>query len=49
MSTDTSIGPEGQKGGNENHGNVDGRPAKTLGEQDTQQPPATRPAGLTTG
>ena len=40
MSTDTSIGPEGQKGGNENHGTVDGRVPKTLGEQTTQQPPA---------
>jgi hypothetical protein len=40
MSTDTSIGPEGQKGGNENHGTEDGRVPKTLGEQSTQQPPA---------
>ena len=40
MNTDTSIGPEGMKGGNEDHGNADGRGNKTLGEHSTQQPPA---------
>ena len=40
MNTDTSIGPEGTKGGNEDHGNADGRGNKTLGEHSTQQPPA---------
>lgn len=40
MSTNTSIGPEGMKGGNEDHGNADGLGNKTLGEHSTQQPPA---------
>jgi hypothetical protein len=40
MSTDTSIGPEGDRGGNENHGNADGCGNKTLGDKATQQPPA---------
>jgi hypothetical protein len=40
MSTDTSIGPEGMKGGNENPGNADGCGNKTLGDKATQQPPA---------
>ena len=40
MSTDTSIGPEGSKGGNEDHGNADGCGNKTLGDKSTQQPPA---------
>lgn len=40
MSTDTSIGPGGQRGGNEDHGNADGCGNKTLGERTTQQPPA---------
>ncbi|HEX2544628.1 MAG TPA: hypothetical protein VHL79_07110 [Ramlibacter sp.] len=39
MSTNTSIGPEGMKGGNEDHGNADGLGNKTLGEHATQQPP----------
>jgi len=40
MSTDTSIGPEGPRGGNENQGNADGCGNKTLGDKATQQPPA---------
>lgn len=40
MSTETSIGPEGGKGGNEDPGNADGCGNKTLGEHATQQPPA---------
>jgi hypothetical protein len=40
MSTDTSIGPEADRGGNEDHGNADGCGNKTLGEHATQQPPA---------
>lgn len=40
MSTNTSIGPEGDRGGNENHGNADGCGNKTLGDQAPQQPPA---------
>ena len=40
MSTATSIGPEGAKGGNDNRGNADGCGNKTLGDQATQQPPA---------
>lgn len=40
MSTETSIGPEPTRGGNEDHGNADGRGNKTLGEHATQQPPA---------
>ncbi|HEY0822358.1 MAG TPA: hypothetical protein VGD76_01115 [Ramlibacter sp.] len=40
MSTETSIGPEGARGGNENHGNADGCGNKTLGDKATQQPPA---------
>jgi hypothetical protein len=40
MSTNSSIGPEGGKGGNEDHGNADGLGNKTLGEHATQQPPA---------
>ena len=40
MSTDTSIGPEGGKGGNDNPGNADGCGNKTLGDKATQQPPA---------
>ena len=39
MNTDTSIGPEGRKGSNEDHGNADGLGNKTLGEHATQQPP----------
>lgn len=40
MSTNTSIGPDDDQGGNESHGNADGRGNKTLGEDATQQPPA---------
>lgn len=40
MSTQTSIGPDSDRGGNEDHGNADGLGNKTLGEHATQQPPA---------
>jgi hypothetical protein len=40
MSTETSIGPDAERGGNENHGNADGCGNKTLGDKATQQPPA---------
>jgi hypothetical protein len=41
MSTsDTSIGDGPDRGGNEPHGNADGRGNKTLGEQSSQVPPA---------
>jgi hypothetical protein len=40
MSTATSIGPDSDRGGNEDHGNADGRGNKTLGDHATQQPPA---------
>lgn len=40
MSTDTSIGPEGMRGGNEDPGNADGCGNKTLGDKAGQQPPA---------
>ncbi len=40
MSTETSIGPEPDRGGNEDHGNADGLGNKTLGEHAQQQPPA---------
>ena len=41
MSTNTSIGPDPLKGGNEDHGNADGCGNKTLGEHSVpQQPPA---------
>jgi hypothetical protein len=40
MSTDTSIGPESDKGGNEDPGNADGCGNKTLGDKATQQAPA---------
>lgn len=39
MSTETSIGPESDRGGNEDHGNADGCGNKTLGDRATQQPP----------
>lgn len=39
MSTNTSIGPEPDRGGNEDQGNADGCGNKTLGEHATQQPP----------
>jgi hypothetical protein len=39
MSTDTSIGPDSDRGGNEDPGNADGCGNKTLGEHATQQPP----------
>jgi hypothetical protein len=40
MSTNTSIGPDANRGGNEDHGNADGRGNKTLGDKAAQQPPA---------
>lgn len=40
MSTETSIGPEGDRGGNEDRGNADGCGNKTLGEHATQRPPS---------
>lgn len=40
MSTNTSIGPDADRGGNEDHGNADGRGNKTLGDTAIQQPPA---------
>jgi hypothetical protein len=40
MSTNTSIGPEGARGGNDDPGNADGCGNKTLGDKSTQQPPA---------
>ena len=40
MSTETSIGPEFDKGGNDDPGNADGCGNKTLGDKATQQPPA---------
>ena len=40
MSTNTSIGPDANRGGNDNPGNADGCGNKTLGDQATQQPPA---------
>jgi len=41
MSTNTSIGPEAPRGGNEDHGNADGCGNKTLGEHSVpQQAPA---------
>ena len=40
MSTDTSIGPGGDRGGNEDHGNADGCGNKTLGENAVPQAPA---------
>jgi hypothetical protein len=40
MSTNTSIGPDYDDGGNENHGNADGCGNKTLGDQATHEPPA---------
>lgn len=39
MSTNTSIGPNPDRGGNDNPGNADGCGNKTLGDQATQQPP----------
>jgi len=40
MSTDTSIGPEGNRGGNDDPGNADGCGNKTLGEHSTQKAPS---------
>jgi hypothetical protein len=40
MSTSTSIGPEGARGGNDNPANADGCGNKTLGDQAAQQPAA---------
>lgn len=39
MSTNTSIGPNPDRGGNDSPGNADGCGNKTLGDQATQQPP----------
>ena len=39
MSTETSIGPEGNRGNNEDVGNADGCGNKTLGTHATDQPP----------
>ena len=38
MTTNTSIGPGPERGGNESHGNADGRGNKTLGEGVKQAP-----------
>jgi hypothetical protein len=40
MSTNTSIGPGAARGGNEDHGNADGRGNKTLGEHAVPEEPA---------
>src|SRR4051812_34381972 len=40
MSTETSIGPDADRGGNENHRNADGCGNKTLGDKATQEAPA---------
>ena len=40
MSTETSIGPDAERGGNEDRGNADGCGNKTLGDKATQEPPA---------
>ena len=40
MSTDTSIGPDDDLGGNQNHGNADGLGNKTLGEHAMPEPEA---------
>ena len=40
MSTNTSIGPDAEGAGNEDHGNADGCGNKTLGENAKQQVPA---------
>jgi hypothetical protein len=40
MSTNTSIGPDTDEGGNESPGNADGCGNKTLGERVKQQMPA---------
>lgn len=40
MSTNTSIGPDATRGGNEDHGNADGCGNKTLGEHAVPQQPA---------
>jgi hypothetical protein len=42
MSTNTSIGPDPARGGNEDHGNADGCGNKTLGEHAV---PREAPAG----
>jgi hypothetical protein len=39
MSTNTSIGANADRGGNDDPGNADGYGNKTLGEHSTQQPP----------
>jgi hypothetical protein len=43
MATDTSIGPGPERGGNEDHGNADGRGNKTLGEHAMPEPEAGLP------
>ena len=40
MGTNTSIGPDAEGAGNEDHGNADGCGNKTLGEHAQQQAPA---------
>jgi hypothetical protein len=40
MGTNTSIGPDAEGAGNEDHGNADGGGNKTLGEHAQQQAPA---------
>jgi hypothetical protein len=40
MSTNTSIGPDADRGGNDNPGNADGCGNKTLGDHATQLPPS---------
>jgi hypothetical protein len=39
MSTNTSIGPDADRGNNDNPGNADGCGNKTLGDKATQRPP----------
>jgi hypothetical protein len=36
--TTTSVGPGAERGGNEDHGNADGRGNKTLGEHSLPEP-----------
>jgi hypothetical protein len=46
MSTNTSIGPDAEGAGNEDHGNADGCGNKTLGENAKQQVPAGAQDGV---
>ncbi len=46
MSTETSIGPDGDRGGNENHGNADGCGNKTLGDKVPQDREPAAGAGV---